>query len=90
MDAMDASKDSARRIDLFYLLDSLVQTSQKQTVPPTEAEGPDVAKLYRQNISTALKRVVQCVCRDLPGCEKALKVCFNSVLTARSSMPCMP
>ena len=74
MEAMDACKDAERRITLFYLLDSLVQTSQKQNAARTAPEHPEAAKLYRQIISTATKRVVQCVCKDLHGCEKAQKV----------------
>ena len=74
MDAMQGSRDSSRRVDLLYLLDSLVQTSQRQSADKSGPADPLAARLFRDTISAALKRVAQTMCQDLPGCEKVLKV----------------
>ena len=94
MDAMQGTKDSTRRVDLLYLLDSLVQTSQKQNAERSGPSDPMVARLYRDTVSAALRRVVNCICQDLAGCEKALKVrvlaacmrsCCSLLLACRTS-----
>ena len=84
MDAMQGSKESTQRVDLLYLLDSLVQTSQRQNAARSGPSDPLLARLYRDTVSAAVRRVVNCICQDLAGCEKALKVGISLVSAAGS------
>lgn len=73
---LESAGSTPRRIDLLYLIHSILVTASKTGLP-----------VFRSVAGAALKQVVAVLCCDLEGAQKAAKVGFWLLILHASALP---
>ena len=76
---VDLAVDTGRRVDLLYLIHSILQAASKAGL-----------MVYRSAAGAGLKQLVPALCRDAEGTQKAVKVRFTCLIMLPSQSDSAP